>query len=90
MGSLENVTSKWDTSSNGTKDGLTVFSGDAFSPSVETSVTQSGIKLSRRSEVNLLRMITSDVSTIMNRQAHQYYGIFPSEHKGQEGPRSGT
>jgi len=38
--SLENVTSKWDTSSNGTKDGLIIFSGDAFSPSVETSVTQ--------------------------------------------------
>jgi len=39
-GSLEEITSKWNTNSNGIKDGLIVFSGDAFSPSVETSVTQ--------------------------------------------------
>jgi len=31
---------------NGTKDGLVVFSGDTFSPSVETSVTQGRHKLS--------------------------------------------
>ena len=46
VGSLENVTSKWDTSSNGTKDGLVVFLGNMFSPSVETLVTQGRHKLS--------------------------------------------
>ena len=38
--SLNNVTSKWDTKPDGTKDGLIIFSGDAFSPSIQTSVTR--------------------------------------------------
>ncbi|KAF5384466.1 hypothetical protein D9757_006409 [Collybiopsis confluens] len=37
---LTDITAKWDTRSDGKKDGLIVFSGDLFSPSTETSVTR--------------------------------------------------
>ncbi|KXN90361.1 putative 5'-nucleotidase [Leucoagaricus sp. SymC.cos] len=39
-GSVSGVISKWGDRSDGKKDGLVVFSGDLFSPSIETSVTR--------------------------------------------------
>ncbi|KAJ6526896.1 Metallo-dependent phosphatase [Mycena vulgaris] len=38
--SLFDITSNWKKREDGSKDGLTVFSGDGFSPSVESSVTR--------------------------------------------------
>ena len=35
-----NITSKWQKTPNGDKDGLVIFSGDLFSPSIESSVTR--------------------------------------------------
>lgn len=37
---LEDIRNKWKARSDGKKDGLTVFSGDLFSPSVESSTTR--------------------------------------------------
>ncbi|KAF7354380.1 Metallo-dependent phosphatase [Mycena venus] len=38
--SLFDITSNWKKREDGSKDGLTVFSGDGFSPSIESSVTR--------------------------------------------------
>lgn len=37
---LDNIRDQWPTLQDGTKDGLSLFSGDVFSPSVESSVTR--------------------------------------------------
>ncbi|KII88925.1 hypothetical protein PLICRDRAFT_175177 [Plicaturopsis crispa FD-325 SS-3] len=37
---LDGIRENWDTREDGLKDGLTLFSGDVFSPSVESSVTR--------------------------------------------------
>ncbi|OAX30666.1 hypothetical protein K503DRAFT_806905 [Rhizopogon vinicolor AM-OR11-026] len=39
-GLMDSVRAQWDNRSDGKKDGLTLFSGDAFSPSSESSVTR--------------------------------------------------
>lgn len=38
--SLFDITSNWKEKEDGSRDGLTVFSGDVFSPSTESSVTR--------------------------------------------------
>ena len=40
--SLDSITSKWEKRSDGHKDGLIIFSGDLFSPSIESSTTRGG------------------------------------------------
>lgn len=37
---LEDIRGRWDQRADGKKDGLSLFSGDVFSPSVESSVTR--------------------------------------------------
>jgi len=46
-GLVDSVRALWETRSDGKKDGLTLFSGDAFSPSVESAVTRGSHMVSR-------------------------------------------
>jgi hypothetical protein len=46
-GLVDSVRAQWGNRSDGKKDGLTLFSGDAFSPSVESSVTRGSHMVSR-------------------------------------------
>ncbi|KAG2011617.1 flagellar associated protein [Coprinopsis cinerea AmutBmut pab1-1] len=50
---LEGVTSKWSDRGDGRKDGLTVFSGDLFSPSIESSITRGKHMLPIINELNV-------------------------------------
>ncbi|KAF8145139.1 Metallo-dependent phosphatase-like protein, partial [Mycena galopus ATCC 62051] len=66
--SLFDITSNWKKREDGSKDGLTVFSGDGFSPSVESSVTRG------RHMAPLMNGLGIDIAVVGN---HEFDFGFP-------------
>jgi hypothetical protein len=65
--SSDSVRAQWQNSPDGKTNGLTLFSGDAFSPSMESSVTRGSHTVSRSHSCSITTAISGfDQTVILN------------------------